>query len=151
MENAIKLSDEQVSNRKKIHVLQDTLESFDEELKTDPPLKHYFAPGMYAREIILPEGVVVVGKIHKHAHLNIISYGHVLVSTYEGFNEFIGPLTFTSAPGAKRAVYALKETMWTTIHLTEKTDLEEIEEEIIAKSYDDVPLLQAQEIKRIES
>lgn len=114
----------------------------DEEWETSFPVKHYFAPGNYAREMFLPKGHVIVGKIHKHAHLNIISYGHVLVSTPDGQEELKGPLTFTSEPGTKRAVYILEDTLWTTIHPTESTDVEEIEEEIIAKTFKEFDIFQ---------
>lgn len=61
----------------------------------------------------------------------------------EGVRELRAPVTFVSSPGTKRVVYALWHTIWTTIHVTDKTDLAEIEEEIIAPSYDDLPKLEA--------
>lgn len=105
--------------------------------------RHHFAPGQYAREIELPAGKVVIGKIHKHAHVNVISKGKVLVFTEgEGVLELKAPITFISSPGTKRVVYALWDTVWTTVHVTDKTDLAEVEDEIIASSYDDLPMLE---------
>jgi hypothetical protein len=52
--------------------------------QTDCPLKHTFAPGMYAREILLPPETFIVGKIHKHAHLNIVTRGRCTVVTEFG-------------------------------------------------------------------
>jgi hypothetical protein len=40
-----------------------------------------------------------------------------------------------SKAGTKRVVYTQTDTIWTTVHLTEKVDLDEIEDEIIAKDY----------------
>lgn len=100
------------------------------------PVRHHFAPGQYAREMTLPAGMVVVGKIHKHAHINVISKGRVRVFTeHEGAQELCAPITFVSTPFTKRAVYVLEDTVWTTIHQTDKTDLAEIEAEIIATSF----------------
>ncbi len=99
------------------------------------PLKHVFAPGVYVREIFIPAGTLVVGKIHKHAHPNILVQGHVMVSTEEGPVEYHAPLTMVSAAGTKRVVYAVTDTIWVTIHLTNETDLEKIEAEIIAPDY----------------
>lgn len=102
------------------------------------PLQHVFAPGAYARTIFIPAGSVIVGKIHKHQHLNILSMGHVTVYTEGGGEEDLhGPLTMVSPPGTKRAVYAHTDTVWTTIHLTNETDLEKIEEHVIAKTYEE--------------
>ncbi len=110
--------------------------------QVDCPLKHHFAPGVYAREILLPAGSVVVGKIHRHGHLNIISKGSGFVATEFGREYFNAPHTFTSEPGTKRAVHAITDVIWTTIHLTEETDLKVIEEQIIAPSYDALDALE---------
>lgn len=108
-----------------------------ENLEETCPLNHCFAPGVYARTILLPAGGVILGKIHKHAHLNIISEGRVEVATQDGHIEYTATAIFTSTPGTKRAVYAFEDTLWTTIHLTDETDLEKIEDEIIAKSFEE--------------
>jgi hypothetical protein len=104
------------------------------------PLQHVFAPGAYARTMRIPAGTVIVGKIHKHAHLNILSQGTVCVMTEtEGDRQLTGPLTMVSPPGTKRAVYAVTDAVWTTVHClpTDMTDLEEIENEVIAKTYEE--------------
>ena len=59
-------------SRKKIQQLQDTML----ELRTDmPEAEHFFAPGMYGRRFTMPAGMLVVGKIHKHAHLMMVLKG----------------------------------------------------------------------------
>jgi len=101
-------------------------------------LKHTFTPGIYSREITLPKGVVVVGKIHRERHLNFISRGHVQVFTEDGgLEELIGPVTMVSEPGTKRTVRVIEETVWTTIHHNpdDLTDLDELEELVIAPSF----------------
>ena len=103
------------------------------------PLRHIFTPGIYAREIILPAGSILVGKIHRERHLNFISRGHVHVFTEIGLlEELRGPMTIVSEPGTKRTVVAIEETVWTTIHHNPKnlTDLGELEKLIIAPSYE---------------
>lgn len=103
------------------------------------PVRHHFAPGSYAREMELPAGLLVVGKIHKHAHINVISKGHVMVYTeHEGALELKAPCTFVSSPGTKRVVYVAEDTTWTTVHVTDKTDLAEIEREVIADDFQEV-------------
>jgi hypothetical protein len=101
------------------------------------PLKHTFAPGAYAREIFIPKETLIVGKIHKHSHLNMLMKGTVSVLTEEGPRVFKAPMTMVSPAGTKRVVFAHEDTVWVTVHLTNETDLEKIEEEIIAKSYEE--------------
>lgn len=119
----------------------------DKECK-DFPVKHFRAPGMIARQMFLPKGGVIVGKIHKHAHLNHITFGHVRVETEHGPMEIKGPHTFTSEVGTKRVVVVLEDTMWTTFHLNpndydpdSEEDMRKLEDEIIAKSYEEVPTI----------
>lgn len=126
--------------RQDVMRLQEFMLSRDDKLSpdTDCPVRHIFAPGAYAREITLPKGSVVIGKIHRHAHLNIISAGKVRVLTETGALELTAPYTFVSEVGTKRVVQALEETIWTTVHVTNETDLEKIEDYVIAKTYDEL-------------
>ena len=101
------------------------------------PLRHTFAPGAYARQLLIPAGSIVVGKIHKHAHLNMLMVGLAVVATEDGIQEYAAPYVFTSQPGTKRVVAAVTDVIWVTVHVTEETDLAKIEEQIIAPSYAD--------------
>jgi hypothetical protein len=137
---------------------RETILRFEDALRglpqTNCPLKHTFAPGMYAREIFLPADTFIVGKIHKHAHLNIITRGRCTVVTEFGRKEIDasnGPVTFTSDAGAKRALYVHEDTIWTTIHAVQSTDLAEIEREIIAPDYPELDAFMARECERLMS
>lgn len=135
--------EQSAESRAKILDLQNAMMTMESALDAFP-VTHHFAPGVYAREMFLPADHTIIGKIHKHAHLNIISKGKVIVSTEDGTRELDasdGPVTFTSFAGTKRAVYVIKDTVWTTIHVTDETELDKIEDEIIAESYDDLKLL----------
>lgn len=103
------------------------------------PLKHTFAPGVYVREIFIPKGTLIVGKLHKHAHPNFLMSGDVSVLTEEGPKRLRGPMSMISPAGTKRVVYAHEDTVWITIHVTKKTSLREIEKHVIAKNYSELP------------
>ena len=95
------------------------------------PVQHFFAPGMYARAMFIPAGGVLVGKMHRFEHLAAILTGRIRVASEFGDKEMFGPCLFVSPAGVKRAGFALQDTVWVTFHATEKTDLEEIERELI--------------------
>lgn len=101
-------------------------------------IKHTFAPGVYCREAFIPKGSIIVGKIHRHAHVNFISRGDVTVLTKDGLQDIQGPCTMVSSAGTKRALYTHEDTVWTTIHAnpTNETDIEKLEEGIIVKTYE---------------
>lgn len=99
----------------------------------DIPVRHYFSPGVYAREITIPAGTALTGEIHKYAQLNILSKGEMSVLTHEGVRRVTAPFTIVSPPGTKRAAIAHTECVWTTIHGTDETDLAKIEAHFIAR------------------
>jgi len=104
------------------------------------PLKHSFAPGVYVREIFLPKGHLLTGKIHRHAHPNFLMSGEVLVYTEgAGAQRLKAPLSMISPAGTKRVIVALEDTVWITVHATQETDMQKIEDEVIAKSFDELP------------
>ena len=130
--------------------IESGIESGDFE-KDQSTLKHYFAPvvdeygcGTYAREIHLPKGSLVVGKIHRHSHINIISKGVVSVVTEYGKKYYTAPCTFVSEGGLKRAGLVEEDTIWTTVHLTQhlgEDKLAEIESEVIAETYEEIGMI----------
>jgi hypothetical protein len=136
------------SNRNIIFQLEGFMKNeLPESAKIDVPVKHHFARGAYAREMLIPAGSLIVGKIHKHAHLNVIAFGKIEVATDEKIWVIDGPYPyiFTSPPGVKRVVLAITDTSWTTFHVTNETDLEAIEKETIAESYEEIPLLEGKQ------
>lgn len=104
----------------------------------DFPLTHHFAPSVYGREMLIPAGGVIVGKIHRHAHLNVVIRGKAKVVTEFGEKIVNGGDVFVSEPGTKRAVYAIEDTVWLTIHpnQSDTQDLKQIEDYVIAPNYD---------------
>jgi len=105
------------------------------------PLEHSFAPGIYVRQITIPKGMLIVGKIHKHRHPNFLLKGKVSVLTETaGVQVIEGPCSMISEPGTRRLLYTHKETVWTTVHHNpdEIRNLEQLENHIIAKSYDEL-------------
>lgn len=94
------------------------------------PVWHHFAPGLYARKMLIRKGTVLTGAVHKTEHLCIIS-GDIEVTTDEGVKRITDAhAILSSKPGAKRAGYAHEDTYWTTVHATEETDLDKLVEEL---------------------
>ena len=93
--------------------------------------KHYFADGMYCRELFRPAGTVIVGKVHKKEHFLIIASGTIRVWTEDGMKTVTAPFIWVSQPGTKRATYAMTDATVVTVHRTPFTDLEEIETDLV--------------------
>lgn len=103
------------------------------------PLKHSFSDGIYVREIFIPAKTVIVGKIHKHEHPNFLMSGEVDVVTEEGAARLKGPCSMISPAGTKRALHAITDLVWVTVHAnpTNTQDMEKLEKIVIADSYEE--------------
>lgn len=99
--------------------------------------KHYIGGGMYARELVMPKGSAVTGKIHIKEHICHISYGDVTVRSDDGVVRLVGPCTFIGKPGSKRALYMHEDTMWTAFHVTNETTVEACEATLVTNSYEE--------------
>lgn len=98
------------------------------------PLRHFFSPGLYLREITMRADLLVVGKMHATTHFNIITKGDVTVLTDNGPLRITitdHPYVFVSQAGTKKVLYCHEDTVWMTTHITDSTDLAEIERQVI--------------------
>jgi len=119
--------------RDKVLRLEDWLRQFP-QLPED--VHHHFAPGVYMRELRIPAGAVLTGKIHRTEHLNILAQGEISVLTEHGVRRLAAPCVIKSSPGIKRAGYAHTDVVWICVHPTTTTDLDKLEAELIAPSFE---------------
>lgn len=127
MTNEIATAESPAAMRTKVLALEAEIAKLPQ---VDCPVRHHFAPGIYAREMTIPAGVVATGAVHRTEHMTILSKGRVHITTDDGMHEFVAPATFVSKAGIKRAAYAVEEVVITTIHPTPTTDLDKLVEEL---------------------
>lgn len=117
-----------------IKPLRKKLEVFDQDgeqskLFLQDNVTNHTIGGMYVRELLIPQGALIISRVHKFPTINIISKGRVVVIDSLGRNEYVAPCTFMSNAGTQRMVVALEETVWNTTHIaTEKTPDELVDE-----------------------
>ena len=92
--------------------------------------KHYFAGGMYAREMFIPKGFALVGLVHKTQHFFQIVSGKIIVWSEGQSTIMTGPCLVVSEPGVKRVGFALEDTVCVNFHKTDKLDVQEIHTEL---------------------
>ena len=93
--------------------------------------EHYFSGGMYCRKLMRPAGTLIVGKVHKEAHFFMCTKGEIIAWSETGMRKLGPGDIIESKPGTKRVTLALSDAIGITIHKTDKTDLDEIEAELI--------------------
>ena len=140
----------QVKNNKEIKSLKlrkDILD-FEQMLSATPnakfgnnngmtSLKHSFSEGIYAREIFIPKGAALTGKIHKNSCHIFLMKGDITIVSEEGKKRMKAPCYFVCKAGMKRIGYAHEDTIWVNIHgnSDNTTDLVKIEERETANTY----------------
>ena len=124
-----------LSPREKVQALEDEIAKLPQ---VDCPVRHYFAPGLYAREMTIPAGCALTGAVHRTEHLCTVSKGHIWVDDGTGLVELFGGATFVSKPGVKRAGAAVKTTVFTTYHATNTTDLDALADELFESSAEEL-------------
>jgi hypothetical protein len=134
--------------------LRESIMEFEKSLLEQPqlemPVVHHFSKDLYGRELKIPEGTLLVGKIHKHKSLNILAEGDISLLTEEGVKRVQAPFVVVSQPGIKRIGYAHTDCTWITCHATKETDLDKIEDDVIAKVYDEVEALSERELNQLK-
>jgi quercetin dioxygenase-like cupin family protein len=93
--------------------------------------EHHFSPGMYMRKVFRSAGTLIVGKVHKEPHFFLCAKGEIIAWTESGMKRLQAGDVVESKPGTKRVTLAVTDAIGITIHRTDKTDLDEIEAELI--------------------
>ena len=98
-----------------------------------PQPEHIFHDGWYERRLLIPAGMLIIGKVHRHVHPVGVIRGRALLISQFGREEVLGGYFGASLPGVKRIVLAIEDTLFFTLHRNEGNtrDLAEIEVEHI--------------------
>jgi hypothetical protein len=119
---------------------EDLLNQADVEiLKLPPrecPLIHRFTPGLYIREIFMPKDTILTSLLHLTTHPFFVLQGDVSVY-YHGVpaQRYKAPYTGITEAGTRRMLYTHEDTIWTTCHVTDLTDPDEIIESITSRDF----------------
>lgn len=112
--------------------MQDRVKTLEQAMRDVPqvdcPVRHHFAPGMYAREITIPAGTVLTGAVHKTENLAVLSAGRIELVTDDGTIVISAPHMITVKPGMKNAARAIETAVWTNFFPTYETDPEKLVE-----------------------
>lgn len=116
-------------SREKIDALQAAIMEMPQ--CSDLPTEHYFSGGMYCRKLHLKEGTLIVGKVHKEAHFFLCAAGEIIAWSETGMRHMMPGDVIESQPGTKRIILALTDAIAINVHKTDKTDLDEIEADLL--------------------
>ena len=118
-----------IPTRTQIDTLQAELSKLPQctQIQTD----HIFHAGMYCRKVWRPAGTCIVGRIHKKSHVFLCVSGEIIAWSETGMRHLKAGDVIQSEPGTKRVTYALTDATVMTVHRTDLTDLEQLEDELL--------------------
>jgi len=101
------------------------------------PLKHSFSEGVYIREMFMPQGGLVIGKLYKISHTWFLLSGELEVATDEGAEYYIGPCYVNAPEGTKRVLHAVSDVIFVNVYPNPEniTDTDKLEEILTCSSY----------------
>ena len=121
----------ELNTREKVLALEALMR---QEKQVELEVRHYFAYGTYVRELHIPKGVMLTGKVHKYSQFNILTKGEMSVLVGHEVKRIKAPFHVVSEAGTKRIAIAHEDCVWLTIHGTHETDLDKIESYFIAQN-----------------
>ena len=94
---------------------------------------HHFSDNLYAKQMNIPAGFQAVTHIHNYSHLSVLAKGKVVVTTdADGSVEYTAPACIEIKKGVPHGILALEDTTWFCVHSTPETDLDLIDDVLIA-------------------
>ena len=95
-----------IQNKSYIDTVRDVQQQIQDNAELiDVPVEHHFAPGVYMRQMNAKAGTLVVSKMHRTEHMNILLSGSLTVATENGIELLKAPVVLKSMPGTKRIGY----------------------------------------------
>lgn len=104
----------------------------DDEKQTNftDDTEHTFIKGVYTRKLFIRKGAIVIGKYHLKECVNIVAMGGVTILTETGCSRLGAGFIGVSHPGSRKVALAHEDTVFLNIFRTDKTNIDEIEDEI---------------------
>jgi hypothetical protein len=117
--------------------------------------KHYFTSKhqefgahLYGREMHIPAGTIVIGKIHKYPAMNILLKGKLFVVSENGKRLVEAPCIYPSEPGVKKVAYVIEDCVWANVFLSKESGEENLEAIVnyhAVDSYEDLGMISSVE------
>ena len=105
--------------------------------QADVPTFHFFAPGVYVRQIRPVAGTAITGYIHMEACVMLVLAGKIAM-TYGGETRTVeAPFTEECPPGTMKAALVLEDAVWSDAYANpdDERDIEKLEARLYAKSH----------------
>ena len=101
------------------------------------PIEHFHIKGVYVRKGFIPAGTLLTGRVHNFESISILAQGTLRITNGTDSKIISAPHTFVDKAGIKRLGYAETDCTFITIHRTDNTEIEDIENELVSTTLDE--------------
>jgi len=95
---------------------------------------HHFSDGLYAKEIHITEGMMVMQHKHTYAHFGILAKGKAIVVKDDKTKIVEAPACLDIPANENHAVKALTDCVWYCIHSTDEKDPSKVDQVLIKEN-----------------
>ena len=96
------------------------------------PVLHHFSAGVYTKETRIPANYWLVQHAHPYDHLSILASGSVELTVNGETSVIHAPACINICANTHHGVKSLTDVVWYCIHATDCTDVDQIDEVLIA-------------------
>jgi hypothetical protein len=97
-------------------------------------VNHYFAPGIYVRELHMAKGMILVGHRHRTETINTLLRGKIALIEDGKLIYREAPFTYVTPAKHRKAAYVIEDMIWQNVFSSDETDVEILEDIIVDKS-----------------
>jgi len=121
-------------NIQRVEIIEWIMTQIYDDIADTLPVREWLHGGMYSRELTIPAGTLLTGKIHTTDHVFNLSKGKLLVLANDKMETIEAPTFIEVNAGSKKIGYAYTDCVCTTTNTTQKTTIQEAFEEATADS-----------------
>jgi hypothetical protein len=121
--------------RSRLHALE---RAMMEMPQFECPVKHYFADGVYVREIFIPAGVALVGYVHLQDCVSSMLKGVLAITDGSNTTILRAPMIVTVPAGSKKAGYAIEDTVFSDCYANpdNEMNIDVLEARLVVNSHE---------------
>jgi hypothetical protein len=105
-----------IQKKKEYHDFINKCELAMSKAPAEFPLVHKFAPGIYRREMFIPQGGFLSSMVHLHENFFEVVSGTINILTEDGITQFIAPADGISKKGSRKLGFAITDVIFVTYH-----------------------------------
>ena len=106
-------------------------ETVEQITHKDVEIEHYFAGGVYAKQMTIAKDCKIPTHKHVYDHLSILAKGRVQVTVSRETTEYVAPAAIEIKRDLVHTLTAMEDSVWYCIHATDCTDIGKIDEILI--------------------